>query len=331
MNKVKATIVAISIGFSAIVCAEIPKNLPWPIDGKKVNDTTFFFGVDDSVLTPEGSLKCNNGRFRYHLGVDIKANVGTPVKAIADGEVYTAKQTGWGEAIIISHGNWGSNYWHIKPTVSAGQTVIKGQTIGTVISTENMNDVNHLHLGIYDGGGKNPKGYSNGFKAGCANVDEVDKVFKNPYHYLVNSKHFILDDAGNKSTHRTWNVSTSPDFYYGSGYRYADLKKEPDAAIRLKSGDFQSDYRYDVYLRLTPSSEYTSNAYYELNIYGSDKSRPLKTVKTSYNQRATIRGDNHLLFSNIDIKRGQSVDIVVKNNGGTGEKLAVDAFIFVAK
>lgn len=228
-----------------------------------------------------------------------------------------------GESLVIKHNGWSSNYWHLKPAKKQGD-VKKGDIIGYVTSTTHMNDVNHLHLGIYSNTSAIYRGYNDcGIKS--------TGVFKNPLNYLVNSKHFILDDAGNKSTHRTWRESIAPDFYYGSGYSYADLKKEPDAAIRLKSGDFQSDYRYDVYLRLTSSNEYTSNAYYELNIYGSDKSRPLKTVKTSYNQRATIRGDNHLLFSNIYIKRGQSVDIVVKNNGGTGEKLAVDAFIFVAK
>lgn len=102
MNKVKVTVVAISLGLLSTVNANvgIPNNLQWPIDNKTVKDITFFFGVDDSVLVNSNPnlLKCGNNGYKQHLGIDIKADVNTPVKAIADGNIVGSitDSNGWG-------------------------------------------------------------------------------------------------------------------------------------------------------------------------------------------------------------------------------------------
>lgn len=106
------------------------------------------------------------------------------------------------------------------------------------------------------------------------------------------------------------------------------MKKDP--LIRLKSDKFEWNFRYDVYLRLTPSDKYTDIAQYELNIYNSYKEK-IKTEIIFFNQKTTIRWENHLLFEDILIQDWNFVDIVVKNHNWKGEFLAVDAFIFEAR
>ena len=47
-------------------------------------------------------------------------------------------------------------------------------------------------------------------------------------------------------------------------------------------------------------------------------------------QSGIKRGQNRILFSNVTVKAGDSIDILVKNNG-YGRYMAVDAFILVDK
>lgn len=81
---------------------------------------------------------------------------------------------------------------------------------------------------------------------------------------------------------------------------------------------------YNVYVRLTPDPNYTNNAEYSIQVND-------RTVKTTYrSQRIIKRGENHLLFQNISLKRGDKVDILVKNKG-TGTYMAVDAYILIPR
>ena len=301
-----------------------PSNLPWPVDGKGVEDTTFFFGVDDSVNMPnhvrDNRTNCRNGRYVPHVGVDIAVNPGTPVKAIGDGEAFLASDPNWGKAVAIKHSGWTSIYWHITPKVSKKQRVKAGEVIGTVTSTTNMNDINHLHLGIASSSdGDYVKGY-----LGCGLKDY--RPYTNPFYHLRYSSHIILDDAGNVSYHpAAWIESRQKDFYYGSGYRAIDITKHKNAAARFKSGKFVSAHRYNIYVRLTPGNDYTSEAIYTLSKNG----KFVESIKMSQ-QSGIKRGQNRILFSNVTVKAGDSIDILVKNNG-YGRYMAVDAFILVDK
>ncbi len=90
-----------------------------------------------------------------HPGIDIKAPIGTPIRAIANGVVYkTGNQvTGFGQFVSIIHNRIGepkitmySNYAHMsKISVNDGQTVKKGQIIGEVGNT-GMATTPHLHF-----------------------------------------------------------------------------------------------------------------------------------------------------------------------------------------
>lgn len=94
-----------------------------------------------------------------HNGVDIGASIGTPVFASAEGEVISAKSSGYnggyGSMIIISHGgNIQTVYGHLSAVkVSVGQHVSQGQVIGAVGNTGKSTGP-HLHFEVR--GAKNP-------------------------------------------------------------------------------------------------------------------------------------------------------------------------------
>lgn len=74
-----------------------------------------------------------------HLGIDIGAPAGTPVRAADSGFVNFAgwDKTGFGNMILIDHGNgFLTTYGHLESfAVTAGDSVKKGQLIGRVGST----------------------------------------------------------------------------------------------------------------------------------------------------------------------------------------------------
>jgi murein DD-endopeptidase MepM/ murein hydrolase activator NlpD len=97
--------------------------------------------------------------YRPNLGYDIKATVGEPVFAVADGKVESVNNdTEDGEEIIINHENGLKTvYSNLDPKVkvTVGQMVTKGTIIGTVGETtlrsayEKYGD--HLHFAVIKG------------------------------------------------------------------------------------------------------------------------------------------------------------------------------------
>jgi len=102
------------------------------------------------------------GDKRFHTGVDLAANQGAPIYAIASGTVTTAGYSdAYGYNVSLSHGNgYGSMYAHMTNyTVSAGQYVSQGEIIGYVGST-GWSTGPHLHFEIYlNGSTVNPMDY----------------------------------------------------------------------------------------------------------------------------------------------------------------------------
>ena len=88
-------------------------------------------------------------RIRAHKGVDYAAPTGTPVKATADGKiVFRGKKGGYGNAIIVQHGNkYSTLYGHLskfRGGLSMGSSVRQGQVIGYVGMT-GLATGPHLH------------------------------------------------------------------------------------------------------------------------------------------------------------------------------------------
>lgn len=94
-----------------------------------------------------------------HNAVDLAAPVGTPIVASAAGTVIISRTGTWsggyGNYVVISHGNGTQTlYSHmLKNTVSVGEKVDQGETIGYIGMTGNTTGP-HIHFEIR--GGKNP-------------------------------------------------------------------------------------------------------------------------------------------------------------------------------
>ncbi len=93
--------------------------------------------------------------YRPHLGIDLVAHYGAPVKAVADGRVTTA---GWcgelGRCVRIAHsGDVATVYGHLSQIgtqVAPGTHVYAGQVIGKVGSS-GLSTGPHLHFAVVDG------------------------------------------------------------------------------------------------------------------------------------------------------------------------------------
>ena len=114
-----------------------------PVNGEIINE----FSDGELVKSPSGV-------WRTHDGVDIKAEIGTEVKAMTAGtvnEVYTDSL--WGNCVVIDHNDGISGYYFgLDPqiNVTAGDEVSACQIIGTVGNTADIeSDMEpHLHFAL---------------------------------------------------------------------------------------------------------------------------------------------------------------------------------------
>jgi murein DD-endopeptidase MepM/ murein hydrolase activator NlpD len=102
------------------------------------------------------------GRIQPHLGIDLAADIGTPVYAAADGKVSSVERDpGLGKMIMISHlSGYTTVYGHLSLIkVIKGQPVKRGQLIGAVGNTGYCTGP-HLHYEVrFRGQPKNPLNY----------------------------------------------------------------------------------------------------------------------------------------------------------------------------
>jgi murein DD-endopeptidase MepM/ murein hydrolase activator NlpD len=85
-----------------------------------------------------------------HLGLDIVASIGTPVKTAAAGIVKVAQREGdYGNLVVVDHGNGlTTRYGHLRGfAVRSGQAVTKSQVIGWVGMTGRTTGP-HLHYEV---------------------------------------------------------------------------------------------------------------------------------------------------------------------------------------
>jgi murein DD-endopeptidase MepM/ murein hydrolase activator NlpD len=102
------------------------------------------------------------GDVRMHTGIDFRAATGTTVRAAGAGKVvYAGWRGGYGNAVIIDHGNsLATLYGHLSSiSVGVGQRVTKGQPIARSGST-GLSTGPHLHFEVRANGVPvNPMGY----------------------------------------------------------------------------------------------------------------------------------------------------------------------------
>ncbi|GIE79221.1 hypothetical protein Aph02nite_51710 [Actinoplanes philippinensis] len=95
---------------------------------------------------------------RLHAGVDLAAPHGTAIVAAGAGVVVaTGAHGGYGNAILIDHGNgWLTHYGHLSAiSVQVGQRVRAGEHIGDEGSTGHSTGP-HLHFEVHQGHFPNP-------------------------------------------------------------------------------------------------------------------------------------------------------------------------------
>lgn len=115
-----------------------------PVDGELIMD----YAMDCLCYNP------TTRDWRTHAGMDFGAAAGTPVKAAADGTVYTVYQDdALGTTVVIRHENgYVTTYASLSadPQVTVGQTVKMGQTIGTVGATALLETAlgEHVHFSV---------------------------------------------------------------------------------------------------------------------------------------------------------------------------------------
>ena len=74
----------------------------------------------------------NDGKVRFHHGLDIAVNIGTKVYAPADGKVkFVGRQGGWGKVLKIDHGNgYRTVYAHLsRIVVKPGSEIKRGDLV----------------------------------------------------------------------------------------------------------------------------------------------------------------------------------------------------------
>ena len=145
--------------------------------GTYISDTTdavsengydgFLWPSYTSELSSEYGYRVNpvSGVYKLHAGVDIRASYGTAVWASEGGTVILAGWNGgYGNCVMINHGDgYTTLYGHMSSiSVSVGQTVTQGQTVGYVGSTGNSTGP-HLHFEVRassTGGTMDPMSFS---------------------------------------------------------------------------------------------------------------------------------------------------------------------------
>lgn len=96
---------------------------------------------------------------RTHVGTDVLAQIGVPLRAIEDGEVETITSGGAGGNGIFMIGESGARwfYAHMDEVgdLAPGDPIFAGQIVGTIGDTGNARGAPHLHMQWAPTGGSN--------------------------------------------------------------------------------------------------------------------------------------------------------------------------------
>ncbi len=163
-QNIEETMQAVEVATATEVAEE---QLVAKIEEQEKIKAATFEGVYFSVKPVTGTITSRFGanesiRDHTHMGMDIAAPNGTPIKAAAPGKVtYAGVMGGYGNLVIITHENGVQTYYgHCsKIYVKVGQEVEAGDKIAAVGST-GFSTGNHLHFEIRKNGKQvNPEKY----------------------------------------------------------------------------------------------------------------------------------------------------------------------------
>lgn len=124
------------------------ETVQWPLEGDLLSS------FSQEKLTYSQTM----GDWRTHEGLDIAAEVGTPVYATQDGSVSAVYEDDFlGTVVVIAHsGDLATRYANLdqETSVAVGDSVSAGQTIGQVGHTALLEtaEPDHLHFEVYENG-----------------------------------------------------------------------------------------------------------------------------------------------------------------------------------
>jgi murein DD-endopeptidase MepM/ murein hydrolase activator NlpD len=175
----------------AIDLSKLPQTgsgvLSWPLD--KVFITQYFGNTSFATANPQ--VYSGKG----HNGIDLRAAIGTPIKAASSGIVSGIGNTdiirgcySYGKWVMIKHSNGLSTlYAHLSlQTVAVGQNISKGELIGYSGNTGYTTGP-HLHFGVYATEGVQINKLTSAQTSHCigAVIPVADfKAYLNPLSYL---------------------------------------------------------------------------------------------------------------------------------------------------
>lgn len=148
-----------------IICYNINEKVLYFLPDMRFTSTTRAFFLDSTYLMPLEKSKITSdfgmrispisGNWKFHKGVDLGADEGTPVYACKNGKVFSCIRNDeiFGNYIILSHSNgMTSVYAHLSEIdVKKDEIIQKGTPIGKVGSTGAVTGP-HLHFEIRKGG-----------------------------------------------------------------------------------------------------------------------------------------------------------------------------------
>jgi len=104
--------------------------------------------LKDVVITSPYGPRVVGGAVQQHNGVDLRAAVGTPVYAVADGVATWGANDRSGNYLLIQSGDLTFGYAHLSRfDVAQGERVTKGQQVALSGNTGNTRGA-HLHFTV---------------------------------------------------------------------------------------------------------------------------------------------------------------------------------------
>jgi len=123
----------------------------YSLDGKALKKAFLKSPLEFSRISSGFSMRVHpiSGKWKAHKGVDYAASTGTPIRAVADGVIdFAGNSGGYGNQVVVKHwSNYSTAYAHMSrfaPGLRKGAKVSQGQVIGYVGST-GWSTGPHLH------------------------------------------------------------------------------------------------------------------------------------------------------------------------------------------
>lgn len=262
-RKILSILLAVIVILTGLILpdtAEAEETWLWPLDGWGYDCISSSYGYR--------GLSFN----RYHNGIDIgNGNPnGAPVYAMKSGTVTFAGSTtgGYGNQIKISHsGGYESMYAHLNTIeVSKGQSVIRGQRIGTVGNT-GRSEGPHLHFEIKLNGNyvnPNPKGQpirgeslkaSNGGSGVAGNISYDSSGYGAVAASIPTN---VKATANGKTVRVTWNASKNATKYnvylVKAPWSWADVKYQGETTSTTYTFNNVANGDWAAFVIARPSS-----------------------------------------------------------------------------